>query len=108
MSISEKRNLPPALSESGLRGLILFAINKAYYRESFHAEDEHLERHISIDDVLYGLERDAWVFAEPPNFDERHKSWEYLISTTDIEGDQLTIKIAAFPDDKRFEVITRW
>ena len=108
MSYREKRNLPPALSESGLRELILFAISKGYYRESFHSEAEHLERNISFDDVLYGLESVAWVFAEPPDFDERHKSWEYLIITTDIEGDYLTIKIAAFPDDKRFEVITRW
>lgn len=96
------------LSEHALRQLIRVALEKGYYRECAHAEDHHPERHISADDVIHGLEREDWTLNVSPNYDAAHQSYEYLIRTVDIEGDELHIKLAAFPAEKRFEVITRW
>jgi hypothetical protein len=103
----EKRPTSP-LTETALRNLIQTATAKGYVRETIHAEDHHPERNLSIDDVLHGLERKDWVLAGPPNYDAEHESWEYLIRTVDVEGDELHIKLAAYPADKRIEIITRW
>ena len=107
MSSSSEEH-PPALSEHALRQLIRVALIRGYYSETMHAEDEHPERNISVDDVIYGLERQDWTLKKQPDYDEKHRSWEYLISTVDIDDKELTVKVAAFPDDKRFEIITRW
>jgi hypothetical protein len=96
------------LSEKALRTFIRRALDRGYYRESLHAEDEHPERNISTDDVLHGLERDDWKFVRSPDYDAKHKSWEYLIGTQDLDGDELHIKLAAYPNESRIEVITRW
>lgn len=81
---------------------------RGYYRESFHAENDHPERGLSTDDVVHGLECKDWTLAREPNYDEIHGNWEYLIRTVDIEGDDLHIKIAVVPETKRIEIITRW
>lgn len=105
---TEHETRPEPLSEDALRDLIALALEKGYYRESLHAEKDHPERNISADDVIFGLERSDWRLARKPDYDQEHKSWEYLIATKDIEGDELHIKIAAFPNVRRFEVISRW
>ncbi len=96
------------LGEKALRAFIRRALERGYFRESFHAEHEHPERNISTDDVIYGVEREGWTLAEKPNYDAAHKSWEYLIKTEDLDGNELHIKIAVFPQEGRLEVITRW
>lgn len=98
----------PALTEKALRELIARALRKGYFRESFHAEHEHPEREISLDDVIHGLESKDWTLVRTPDFDEKHGTWEYLVKTKNLEGDELHIKIAAFPAENRVEVITRW
>ncbi len=108
MSSGTEKDRPRPLTENGLRQLILTALEKGYVRESWHAESEHPERNISIDDVIHGLEREDWTLVKAPNYDDEHRSWEYLIKTVDIERDELHIKIAAFPAQKRIEIITRW
>ena len=108
MSSRKKAKRAPPLSEHALRRLIRVAFDRGYFRESKHAMDGHPERGISIDDVIYGLEREDWSFARQPNYDVEHASWEYLITTEDLDGDELHIKLAAFPDERRIEVITRW
>ena len=108
MSTSDKTNRSPCLSETAIRELVRYAIEKSYYKESFHAEYEHSERNLSIEDVIYGLERGDWTFDRPPEFDEDHKNWKYFIKTVDIESEPLVILIKAIPEYKRFEVITRW
>jgi hypothetical protein len=96
------------LSEKALRAFLKRALERFYYRESFHAAHEHPERGISTDDVIHGLERDDWTFAKPPNYDPKHKNWEYLIRTVDLDGEELHVKIAVYPGGDGFEVITRW
>jgi hypothetical protein len=108
MSTSKQERRPQALSERALRQLIHVAMERGYYQETGHSELEHAERNISTDDVIHGLEREDWVLEEPPDYDEEHQGWEYLIRTVDIEGDELHLKIAAHPHDKRIEIVTRW
>ena len=108
MSTGSREHRPSPLREGSLRQLIRAALKRGYYRESLHAESGHADRNISIDDVIHGLERTDWTLAKTPDYDEEHRNWEYLIRTVDIEGEELHVKIAAFPDDKRIEVITRW
>jgi hypothetical protein len=108
MSTGGQEKRPHPLSEHALRILIRVAMEKGYFRERLHAENDHPERNISADDVIHGLEREDWTLAMTPDYDEQHRSYEYLIRTVDIEGDKLEIKLAAYPDEKRIEVITRW
>jgi hypothetical protein len=96
------------LSEGGLRSLVQLALERGYYRETCHAEHDHPERNISADDVIHGLERRDWKLAEAPDYDEEFESWEYLVQTVDIEGDELHLKIAAYPDERRIAIISRW
>ena len=98
---------PKPLSPDALRRLIEFALAEGYFRESFHASDEHPERNISLEDVTEGLKRDDWVI-ETTEYDPKHKNWKYLIKTKDIEGDELHILIAADPKRTRIKEITRW
>jgi len=106
--MSSEQHPAPAMSEGTLRNFLKRAIKRGYYKESFHAEAEHPERGLSVDDVLHGLERDDWKFAKPPDYDAKYGCWEYLIRTVDIGGDELHVKIAVHAQVGRFEVITRW
>jgi hypothetical protein len=109
MSKSSEDRRPSPLSERALRQLIRTAIDKSYYCESIHAENDHLERSIDANDVLHGLERDDWVIEGTPEWvGNPHNNWKYLIKTVDIEGNELHIVVAAIPSYRRFEVITRW
>ena len=108
MSTGSHEQRPSPLREKALRQLIRVALERGYFRESGHAESGHPSRNISIEDVIYGLEHRAWSFAKTPNYDAEHRNWEYLIRTVDIEGEELHLKIAAFPAEKRIEIITRW
>lgn len=99
---------PKPLSEAALRSFITKALEKGWIRESWHSEVERSYRNISYEDVLYGLEFSDWVFAAPPNYDEKHKNWEYLIKTQDLEGEELQLKVAAKIDDKTLIIISKF
>jgi hypothetical protein len=98
---------PKPLSLTPLRALVLFAVAEGYYRESFHAAEDHPERNISLDDVLAGLERDDWTL-EGTKYDSEHKNWKYTIKTKDIEDYDLHIVVTADQKRTRIKVITRW
>jgi len=76
MSSSEKDRRPARLSENALRQLIRTALSRGYIRETPHAEFDHPERNISIEDVIYGLERPDWIIVGDPDFDDEHESYE--------------------------------
>jgi hypothetical protein len=99
---------PPSMGERQLRDFIRFARKRGYYGETFHSEVERAHRNISPDDIAHGLDRDDWLLCREPNFDQEHNTWEYLIRTVDIEGDELHLKITVDEKSKRFEVITKW
>lgn len=107
---SSPREVPetPPLTANGLRNLIQAAISHGYLEESEHAEYDHPERNLSIDDILCGLKRKDWVLAAEPDYDYEHHSWEYLVRTRDIEGNELDIKLAAYPDYMKVRIISRW
>jgi hypothetical protein len=81
------------LSEIALRQAIAKALEKGWVRESCHCNDRAY-RNISDQDVAYGLEWSGWVFERPPDYDERHESWEYLIRTCDLDDNELHLKIS--------------
>ena len=99
---------PPSLNLNALRHLVAKAVEKGWVREVFHAEHERAYRNISMEDVLYGLERSNWTLAAPPDYDATHKNWEYQIKTVDIEGVELGLKIAPNPADGTVIVITKF
>ena len=101
---------PPCLREAELRKLVLEAMAGGPgpgNLETYHARFGHLERGISIDDVIHGLEA-PWTYERVPEFNEDQWQWKYRISTETIDGDALTIIIAVDTNDRSFEVLTRW
>ena len=99
---------PKPLSENALRQLVKKALDKGWVRESFHSETERAYRNISYDDVLFGLESSGWTLATAPDFDAQHKNWEYLIRTTDVDGDELHLKIAPNTLGGTVKVLTKY
>ena len=102
--------IPSHLSEADLRKLLLEALNDApdwKSPETFHARFDHLERGISIDDVIFGIER-AWTFERAPEFSQEAWQWKYYLATETIEGDTLTILVAVDTGNRTFDVVTRW
>lgn len=101
---------PPSLSEAELRKLLLEALEHAPDQqnlETYHARFDHHERGISIDDVIFGLEKD-WTYERPPEFNETEWQWKYRILTETVDGEALTIIVAVDTANRSFEVITRW
>lgn len=76
-------------------------------RETFHARFDHIERGISIDDVIFGLEQ-VWKSCRPERFDANEWQWRYKIETDTVDGDPLVLIVAVDSASKRFTVITRW
>lgn len=104
MSSGSQHRRPSPLSENALRQLIRVAVDKGYYTESLH----HPERNISVDDVLHGADRSDWTLIGEPEWDGSRKGYKFKILTVDIEGDELTLIVAAFPEEKRIEFVTAW
>ncbi len=103
MSSSSERR-PNPLNEHALRQLIRVALYKGYYREYLH----HPDRDISVDDVIHGLERSDWTLEENPEWNDGNRTHRYKVCTVDIEGNELTLIVAAYPEEKRIEIITAW
>lgn len=99
---------PKYLSADALRQLLEKAVDKGWIREAWHSEHERAYRNITMEDVLYGLEHPDWILVAPPDYDDDHKNWEYLIKTVDIEGIELHLKIAPNPADGTAYVITKF
>jgi hypothetical protein len=102
--------IPPYLDKSALRALLLEALNNAPQLgtvETYHARFDHLERGLSVDDVIHGLERE-WEFDRKPDFNKDEWQWKYRIATESIDGDAIVIVIAVDTANRSFEVVTRW
>jgi len=107
--MSTEGYIPPCLREEELRALVSEALGGApeESNETFHARFHHLERNLSQDDVIYGLER-PWNFDRAPAFNQHEWQWKYFIATESIDGDGLVIIIAVDTSNRSFEVVTRW
>jgi hypothetical protein len=102
--------VPSHLSESELKALLPEALENApdwRTPETFHARFDHLERGLSVDDVIHGLEQ-SWKFDSKPEFNRDQWQWKYKIATESIEGDPIVIVVAVDTASRTFEVITRW
>lgn len=101
--------IPSCLTEVALKELVVAAIDGAPESdpETFHASFDHLERSISLDDVIHGLEGD-WNFDRPPVFNKDEWQWKYFIATESIDGDEILVIIAVDTLNRSFEVVTRW
>lgn len=102
--------IPPQLSEGELKSLLLDTLENApdwKTPETFHARFDHLERGLSVDDVIHGLERE-WKFEKQPEFNREQWQWKYRIATETIDGDPMVIIVAVDTTNRTFEVITRW
>jgi len=75
--------------------------------ETYHARFDHLERGLSADDVIHGLERD-WKFDRKPEFNQDEWQWKYRLATESVDGDEIVVVIAVDAANRSFEVVTRW
>jgi hypothetical protein len=100
---------PPYLTEAQPKALVKEAFEEApgQANETYHARFDHLERGLSLEDVIHGLEQD-WHYERKPEFNEAQWQWKYRIATETVDGDQLTIIIAVDSANRTFEVVTRW
>lgn len=113
MSSPPKPKRPKRLSDAELRKVVIEALRKDWplgWHESRHATFDHPERHIDINDVLYGLEQkwDAVRCNDPDDFNEDHWQWSYEIDTRNIEQKPITVRIAVDPQNRSFEIVSRW
>lgn len=107
--MSTEGYIPPCLREEELKSLVSEALEDgpSGANETFHARFGHLERGLSQDDVIHGLEK-PWKFDRPPVFNPKEWQWKYFLATESIDGDDLLIIIAVDTLNRSFEVITRW
>ena len=109
-NMSTEGYIPPHLDEAALKAVLLQALVSAPSSgtmETLHARFDHLERGLSVDDVIHGLERE-WNFDRKPVFNQDEWQWKYYIATESIDGDGIVIVIAVDTANRSFEVVTRW
>lgn len=107
--MSTEGYIPRCLTEEELKSLVSdsFENRPGDSGQTFHARFDHLERGLSQDDVIHGLER-QWNFDRRPVFNKDEWQWKYSIATESIDGDDLLIIIAVDTLNRSFEVVTRW
>jgi hypothetical protein len=99
---------PIPLKQKQVREVVAAALsNHGYYVESFsfHARFDHPERHLSIDDVLFGL-RNHWRGCKVSRFNDDEWQWQYLIKTHDVDRNEIVVVIGLDPKNARFTVVT--
>jgi hypothetical protein len=97
----------PALDENRLQEVVQQIVNYGKIREMRHSSKDRSYRNISEDDILAMLQG-KWKLAATPDWDEQHRNWEYKIKGSDIEGDELVLKIAVNEELKRIDIITKF
>lgn len=108
--MSTEGYIPPCLSEEELRSLVDDSLEngpESGARPTFHALFDRLDRNLSLDDVIHGLDR-PWNFDRRPVFNKEEWQWKYYIATESIDGDEILIIIAVDTLNRSFEVVTRW
>ena len=96
-----------ALDEEKLRLVVQRIVYYGEIKESFHSASERDERGVSQDDILAMLEGN-WTLAAEPDWDHAHKNWEYKLAGTDLEGDELVLKITVNEEMQRITIITKY
>jgi hypothetical protein len=96
-----------ALDEEKLRLVVQRIVYYGEIKESFHSASERDERGVSQDDIVAMLEGN-WALAAKPDWDQAHKNWEYKLAGTDLEGDELVLKITVNEEMQRITIITKY
>ncbi|MDP9051286.1 MAG: hypothetical protein M3O31_11300 [Acidobacteriota bacterium] len=96
-----------ALDEDNLRLVVQRIVNYGEIKESFHSASERDERDVSQDDIVAMLERN-WRLTAEPDWDQAHRNWEYKLAGTDLEGDELVLKITVNEEMQRITIITKY
>jgi hypothetical protein len=96
-----------ALDEEKLRLVVQRIVYYGEIKESFHSASERDERGVSQDDIVAMLDG-KWTLAAEPDWDQAHKNWEYKLAGTDLEGDELALKIAVNEEMQRITIITKY
>jgi hypothetical protein len=96
-----------ALDEEKLRLVVQRIVYYGEIKESFHSASERDERGVSQDDIVAMLEGN-WTLAAEPDWDQAHKNWEYKLAGTDLEGDELVLKITVNEEMQRITIITKY
>jgi hypothetical protein len=97
----------PALDENRLQEVVQRITNYGKIREMRHSSKDRSYRNISEDDILAMLQGN-WKLVATPDWDEAHRGWEYKIKGSDIEGDELVLKIAVNEELQRIDIITKY
>lgn len=108
--VQEKAVIPKSLTEQELKKLVVDSINATTYQEmleSYHALYGHMDRDITTDDVIHGLEGE-WKFERSPAFNEKFWQWKYYIAAKTVEQEPITIIIAVDSWRREFRTVTRW
>jgi len=101
--VIEKKKFPPLPNN-----LVLDIVKRCTthgqltYRPHFRKRME--ERHITIRDVLNSI--DTGEILKPPEWNEEFGEYNYFITGQDLEGIELTIKIAIAERDEMITLIT--
>ena len=56
----------------------------------------------------HGLERNDWTLTDHPEWDKTYRCISIKSPTVDIEGAELTVVVAASPEEKRIVIKTAW
>ena len=102
--------IPPELTVDQLRALVRDALENAPgwgNIETFHARYHHLDRGITLDDVIHGLEQ-PWVLERKPEFNKHEWQWKYRLATETVDGEPIVIVIGVDTVNSTFHVVTRW
>jgi hypothetical protein len=106
---NEAGYIPPSLPANELRKLLLEALENVPGKdfETYHARFDHLERGLTVDDVIHGIEG-SWTFQRPPKFNKTAWQWKYRLAAKTIDYEDMVIVVAVDSLKRTFEVITRW
>jgi hypothetical protein len=108
MTSDDAGTKPKALDAKGVRKVVAAALsNQGYYIESFsfHSRFDHPERHLSIDDIIFGLKKE-WRACKVDGFNDDEWQWKYRIKTHDIDGHKLIVVVGLDTKNIRFTVVT--
>ena len=99
----------PALDESRLQAAVSRIItHSGTYGETRHSKSDRAFRNISDDDIFCCLGGKWSLVGEPVWRDTPHRNWNYKISGTDIDGEELVLVIAINAEKNRITIITKY
>ena len=101
--IIEKKKYPP-LPDKLVLDIVKRCTTDGQLTWKPHFKKRMEQRHISIGDVLNAI--DTGRISKSPEWNDEHAEYNYYITGRDIEGEELTIKIAISDNEEMTILIT--